>query len=72
MEIILALCVVFALGMLVGYFTCKHGHSEESSLGLLHIVKMDDCDEPYMFLELDKSMDEVASKKYATFKVTQK
>lgn len=72
MELILAFCVTFALGMLVGYYTCKHGHSEESSLGLLHIVKMDDCDEPYMFLELNKDTSEVASKKYATFKVTQK
>lgn len=72
MELILAFCVTFALGMLVGYYTCKHGHSEESSLGLLHIVKLDEDDEPYMFLELNKSIDEVASKKYATFKVTQK
>lgn len=72
MEIILALCIVFALGMLIGYFTCKHSHSEESSLGLLHIVKMDDCDEPYMFLELNKDTSEVASRQYATFKVTQK
>lgn len=72
MEIILALCVVFVLGIVVGYFTCKHSNSEKSSIGLLHIVKMDDCDEPYMFLELDKDTSEVASKKYATFKVTQK
>ena len=72
MELILAFCIAFALGMTVGYFTCKHGHSKESSLGLLHVIKMDDCDEPYMFLELDKSTAEVASKKYVTFKVTQK
>lgn len=72
MEIILGLCVAFVLGIFIGYSIFRYRYFEKSSIGLLHIVKTDEDDETYMFLELDKSTAEVASKKYATFKVTQK
>lgn len=72
MEIILGLCIAFALGIFAGYGIFGHRQSKESSVGLLHIVKINEDNETYMFLDLDKTPDEVASRKYATFKVTQK
>ena len=72
MDIILGLCITFVLGIVIGYNAHKYRRFKEAVIGALHIVKLNEDDETYMFLELDKSTSEVASKKYATFKVTQK
>ena len=66
MELILALCVGFVLGMIVGLSLNK-----TPSIGKLHVIS-DEDGESYMFLDLDTSVDTVVSKKHVTFEVTQK
>lgn len=66
MELILALCGALIAGIFIGWFAFHR-----STIGKLHIIR-DEDDEAYMFLELDVSVENIASKKYARFKVTQK
>lgn len=54
------------IGFAIGYLKFR-----PSSLGKLHIVT-DENNEAYLFLDLDVDVKTVASKEYATFKVTQK
>ena len=67
MDLILALCVGVLLGALLMNLILKC-----SSAGKLHIVTDKQDGNSYMFLELDKSVKEVASKKFVNFEITQK
>ena len=60
--------VVFIVGLLCGcaitYLVSKNG-----SIGDLRIDTSDPDDNPYLFLELSKSIDVIKHKKYVTLKV---
>lgn len=66
MEYIIGAILGLLIGLIIGWFKFRPG-----SLGKLHIVK-DETNEAYLFLDLDVDVEKVASKEYATFKVTQK
>lgn len=66
MGYILGIIGGLIIGFSVGWLVFR-----PTLLGKLHIVK-DETNEAYMFLELDVDVEKVASKEYATFKVTQK
>lgn len=67
MEFIIAICAAFIVGLTAGYFAFKRKAS-----GALRIVTMLEDGEDYLFLDLDESVDKIASKKFVTFKVTLK
>ena len=67
MDLILGVCIGIFLGVVVTATILR-----TTSSGTLHIVTMIQDGETYMFLDLDKEVDEITSKKYATFKITQK
>lgn len=67
MNLILALCIGALIGMLLMTLIFKC-----SSAGKLHIVTDKQDGGSYMFLELNKDVKAVSSKKFATFEITQK
>ena len=67
MELILGLCIGMLLGVSITMLALKG-----SSDGKLHIVIDKRDGGSYMFLELDKDVRAVSSKKFATFEITQK
>ena len=66
MELILICVGTFILGILVG-----RGIYKRPSAGKLHVIN-DEQNETYLFLELDTNVENVVSRDYVTFKVTQK
>lgn len=65
------LMALFGLGMLVGcLFTCFIFRL--FVVGALRVDRSDPDDDPYLFLELKKSVETVSSKKYVIFKVMNK
>ena len=66
MEVGFAVICGVLFGLIIGWFLFR-----PATFGKLHIVK-DETNEAYLFLDLDVDVEKVASKEYATFKVTQK
>ena len=62
---IIALLVGLILGVLIGYWNVLR----VLLIGTLRVVKSDEERRPYLFLELDKSIDTVNSKNYVLMKV---
>lgn len=71
MELLIGVFIGVFIGLFIGIVTTATILKTTSS-GTLHIVTMIQDGETYMFLDLDREVDEITAKKYATFKVTQK
>lgn len=67
MDLILGLCIGVLLGVSLTILAFK-----SSSAGKLHIINDKQDGSSYMFLELDKNVTTISSKKFATFEITQK
>ena len=67
MELIIGVLIGLFIGVVLTATILK-----TSNAGTLHIVTMIQDGETYMFLDLDSDVDEITSKKYATFKIAQK
>lgn len=63
--------IVFLAGVLVGTIIYAIA-IKTASVGTLRIDQSDPEDSPYLFLELDKNLSYIASKKYVTMKVNLK
>ncbi len=62
------LFVIFGIGILVG-IVCTTVITRSKSVGSLRVDTSDPDDDPYLFLELSKDIEELYRKKYVTFKV---
>lgn len=60
--------VIFLVGILVG-FIIYSVVLRVSTIGTLRIDQSDPAEPPYLFLELDKTIDTVITKSHAVFKV---
>ena len=67
MYIVIALFIGVIVGMIIYSVVAK-----QKSIGCLVIDRSDPDDEPYLFLELEKSIYQFQDKKYITMKLTNK
>ena len=67
MDLIIGIFIGIFFGVMASVTILK-----STSSGTLHIVTLLQDGETHMFLDLDKEVSEITSKKYATFKITQK
>ena len=63
--------IVFLAGVLIGTIIYAIA-VKTASVGTLRIDQSDPEDSPYLFLELDKNLSTIYSKKYVTMKVERK
>lgn len=63
--------IVFLAGVLIGTIIYAIA-VKTASVGTLRIDQSDPEDSPYLFLELDKNLATISSKKYVTMKVERK
>ncbi len=63
--------IIFVIGALLG-FAMSVIISRAKSIGSLRIDRSDSDDNPYLFLELSKDIDDFSEKKYITLKVNKK
>lgn len=62
------LAIIFFAGMFAGISICSMVY-RAYHVGTLRIDKSDPDDKPYMFLELDKGIGDISSKKHVILKV---
>ena len=67
MKIIVAILIGFIIGVVAYAVTCK-----PKTLGTIRVARSDPDEEAYLFLELKTSVDEIVSRKFVTFEVSQK
>lgn len=60
--------IIFLVGLLLGVVIYAIA-LKTSTVGTLRIDQSDPCDPPYLFLEVHKSIDAIASKSHVTLKV---
>lgn len=64
MYILLGILASFMLGVSVSFFDKKANCS-----GTLHVHSSDDNNEPYLFLNIKRSMQDITERKYVIFEV---
>lgn len=63
--------LTLVIGILLGYTVSSIVHTNDS-IGVLHVVESDGLEEPYLFLELDESTENIIDNTYVTMKVRTK